>query len=156
MESDKATFTKSSETQVVMERVFSAAKDAVFRAYSDPNLIPLWWGPANLTTTVEKMDFRPGGMWRYVQRDGDGREFVFHGIYQEILPSGCMASSFEFEGTPGHTQMVSAIFEDMQGQTKLTSRTTFQSAEDRDAALDSGMEASAGDSMDRLAALVEK
>ncbi len=157
MDNGKTTFTKVSDNQVLMERVFNAPRDALFRAYTDPNQIPMWWGPRNMTTTVEKMDFRPGGMWRYVQHDGDGREAGFHGVYQEILTSGCMASSFEYEDMPGHTQMVSAIFEEIDAtHTKLTSRTTFQTIEDRDAALESGMEAGAGDSLDRLAALVEK
>ncbi len=66
----KATFIiKREAREVVMERVFDAPRELVWKAFTNPQSIPQWWGPRNLTTTVDKMDVRPGGIWRYVQRD---------------------------------------------------------------------------------------
>ena len=75
-----------SDRAVRIERVYDAPRELVFRAYTDPTLIAKWWGPAYLTTTVEKMDVRPGGAWRYVQRDPDGNVYGFHGEYREVDP----------------------------------------------------------------------
>lgn len=46
--------------EFVITGVFDAPRDRVFEAYTDPDLIPQWWGPEGLATTVDKKDFRPG------------------------------------------------------------------------------------------------
>jgi hypothetical protein len=89
-------------TEVIIPRVFDAPRELVFKTCTDPALIPRWWGPASLATTVEEMGVRPGGGWRYVQRDPD----------------------------------------------------LFDSAEDRDGSLQSGMEEGAVEGRDRFAALL--
>ena len=45
------------------ERVFDAPRERVFAAFTDPELIPRWWGPRRMTTTVDEMDVRVGGKW---------------------------------------------------------------------------------------------
>ena len=141
--------------EIVITRVFDASRELVFKTSMDPNLIPKWWGPRSLTTTVDKMDVRPGGVWRYVQRDSDGNEFAFHGVYHEISPSR-FVQTFEFEGMPGHVLLEICTFEDIDGKTKLTEKSVFESIEDRDGMLKSRMEEGAKETMDRLAVLVEK
>jgi len=73
----------------------------VFKAYTDPSIIPHWWGRRRLTTMVDKMDVRPGGVWRFVQRGPDGHEYAFNGVYREIVPPERLVQTFEFEGMPG-------------------------------------------------------
>ena len=141
--------------EIVITRVFDASRELVFKTSMDPNLIPKWWGPRSLTTTVDKMDVRPGGVWRYVQRDSDGNEFAFHGVYHEISPSR-FVQTFEFEGMPGHVLLEICTFEDIDGKTKLTEKSVFESIEDRDGMLKSRMEEGAKETLDRLAVLVEK
>ena len=61
--------TGPTERKMIMTRFFDAPRELIFKAYIDPNLIRQWWGPKRLTTTtVVKMDVRPGGIWRFVQR----------------------------------------------------------------------------------------
>ncbi len=66
--------TDRGKRQLVMSGVFNAPRERVFRAYTDPKLIPMWWGRRRRTTTVEAMNVRKGGRWRYVCRDPDGTE----------------------------------------------------------------------------------
>jgi uncharacterized protein YndB with AHSA1/START domain len=80
------TVTTPSDREIVMTRVFDAPRELVFKAYTDPSLIPQWWGPRGFTTTVDQMDVRPGGVWRFVQRGPDGSEYAFNGVYREIAP----------------------------------------------------------------------
>jgi uncharacterized protein YndB with AHSA1/START domain len=126
----------------------------VFKVLTDPNAVPQWWGPRILTTTVEKMDVRPGGIWRFVQRDPDGNEYAFHGEYREIVPPERTVSTFEFEGMPGHVVIETMTLEEHDGKTTLTETSLFESMEDRDGMLNSGMEAGASEGMDRLAELL--
>src|SRR2546428_10483095 len=139
-----------------MERTFDAPRARVFEVYTDPKLIPLWWGPRRYTTTVDKMDVRPGGVWRYISRGADGTEFAFHGTYREIKRPERLVSTFEFEGMPGHVVVDAATFEGRGGKTKVTVTSRFESVGDRGGMLKSGMEDGASQTWDRLAELLRK
>ena len=79
------------------------------------------------------MDVRPGGIWRFVQRDSDGNEYTFNGSYHEIVPPKRLVYTFEFEGMPGYVTVETVTFEEEDGsKTRLTSKTSFQRGEDRD------------------------
>jgi uncharacterized protein YndB with AHSA1/START domain len=139
---------------IVLTRHFDAPPALVYKTFTDPALIPHWWGPARLTTVVDKMDARPGGSWRFVQRDSSGQEFAFHGVYHDCQPARQTVSTFEFEGLPGHVLMETVTFEASGGGTLLTNTSVFQSQADRDGMLSSGMESGATESMDRMAAIL--
>ncbi|HYP39948.1 MAG TPA: SRPBCC family protein [Chloroflexia bacterium] len=136
--------------EIIITRIVNAPRDLVFKAYTDPNAIPQWWGPRNLTTVVDQMDVRPGGIWRFVHRDAEGNEYGFHGVYHDVVSPDRIVSTFEFEGVPGHVLLATMTFEEQDGKTKLTDASVFQSVEDRDGMLQSGMEGGASESMDRL------
>ena len=69
---------------IVMTRTFDAPRALVYRAFTDPALIPRWWGPRRYTTTVDRMEVKMGGLWRFVQHGADG-EFAFRGVYHQAL-----------------------------------------------------------------------
>ena len=81
---------------VILTRDFNSSPAEVFRAYTSPALLPRWWGPAYLATTVDRMDVRPGGSWRFVQRDPDGHEYAFYGVYHEVTPPLRLVYTFEY------------------------------------------------------------
>ena len=139
-----------------MTRVFDAPRDLVFKTMTDPNLIPQWWGSKRLTTTVDMMDVRPGGVWRFVQLGPDGNEYAFNGVYREIVPPQRMVDTFEFEGMPGHVMLETATLEEQDSKTKLVVTALFQTIEDHDGMLNSGMEEGWSESLDRLEELLEK
>ncbi len=142
--------------EVVITHMFDAARDQVFNLYTNPELIPQWWGPRRLTTKVERMETKPGGQWRFVQRDAEGKEFGFHGIYHEIKRPERVVSTFEFEGMPGHVLLETIIFEDVNGKTKVTDSSVFQSVEDRDGMVKSGMDEGSYEFGERFAEVLMK
>lgn len=146
------------ELNVTIECIFDAPREIVWKAFTDPNSIPNWWGPRIVTTTVEKMDVRPGGVWRYVQRDPDGNEYAFNGVYKEIDPLKLLSYTFNFEGIPGDHELLETLkFEEIEGgKTKVRSTAVFANIEDLEGMVNSGMEAGARESWDRLAELLEK
>ena len=138
------------EREIVTERVFDAPREKVFQAFTDPKLIPLWWGPRGVTTTVEKMDVRVGGDWRFTCDGPDGAT-AFRGTYREITPFELVEQTFEWEGMPGHIVVERAEFEDLSGgRTKLRTRSLFHTTEERDGMLASGMEGGLTESYERL------
>ena len=142
--------------EVVMTQDFDAPVRLVFQAHTDPNLIPQWWGPARLTTTIDQLDLRPGGMWRFVQRDAEGNEYAFHGVYHEVTAPKRLVYTFEFEGTPGHILLVTATFEEQDGKTRLVQQSVYRSVEDRDEMLQAGMVAGAAEGRQRLVELLRR
>lgn len=148
--------TAAKEQEMIMTRVFNAPPEFIFKAYIDPNFIPQWWGPKRLTTTVVKMDVRPGGIWRFILRESDGNEYIFKGTYHEIVPPKLLVYTFEFEGMPGHVTVETVTFEqERDGKTKLTSKSLFQTVEDRDIMLNLRVGGGAAESMDRLSGLLK-
>ena len=139
---------------VVMTRVFDAPRERMFKVYTDPLLIPQWWGTKRLTTVVDKIELKPGGVWRYVQRGADGDAFAFHGVYHEIAPPKRMVSTLEFEGVAAQVVLETATFEELEGKTRVTNRSVFQAVEDREGMVRSCMEQGALETMERLAELV--
>jgi len=138
-----------------MTRVFDAPRELVFEAHSKCEHMSRWWGPRGFTLPVCEMDFRPGGAYRFVQRGPDGAEYAFRGQYREIVPPERIVWTFEFEGMPGHVSVETATFTEQDGKTMLTATAVYDSVEDRDAVLQSGMEAGLRETWDRLAEYVE-
>jgi uncharacterized protein YndB with AHSA1/START domain len=139
---------------IVITRVFDAPRDIVFRAFTDPDLITSWWGPARHAVTVDRAEVRPGGRWRYVCRDAEGNEYSFKGVYHDITAPERVIQTFEFEGMPGHVSLETATLEEVDGKTRYVGVSVFQSVEDRDAMAKSGMQEGASETMDRLAELI--
>ncbi len=146
----KAVTTTPSEREIHVERFFEAPRDRVFDAYTNPELIPRWWGPYGTTTIVEELDARTGGFWRYVCRNSDGSETVFRGVFREVSPPERIVQTFEWDGMPGYVSVDTAEFEDLGDRTKVTSTSVFYTSEERDGMIESGMERGMNETFNRL------
>lgn len=142
--------------EIIITRLFDARRERVFKVMMDPALIPQWWGPRSHTTVVDKMEVRPGGMWRFISHDPSGTAFAFHGVYHSITAPERVVDTFEFEGEPGHVLLETHTLEERGGQTLLTSHIVYESVEDRDGMVASGMEWGQNESMERLTELLAK
>ena len=144
------TVTTPSDLEVQLVREFDARRDLVFKAMSSTEHLRHWWGPAGSTLVTCEMDFRPGGAWRFVERDSEGQEWGFRGEVREIVPPEKVVQTFEFEGMPGHISVETMRLEDLGARTRITVTSVFSSKEDRDGMISSGMESGAGETYDRL------
>ena len=140
--------------QIIITREFEAPRELVFRAYTEPELLVRWLGPRELTMTIDEYDVRDGGRWRYIHTDAEGNEYGFHGVFHGTPSLGGMVQTFEFEGTPGHVSLDTYTLEEHDGRTLMRSVSSFQSVEDRDAIVASGMEHGVRDSGERLGELL--
>lgn len=139
-----------------ISREVDAPRDLVYRAYTDPELLVQWLGPRRLTMTIERWDVRDGGAWRYTHRDQDGNEFGFHGVFHGPPSIDRMVQTFEFEGAPGHVSLDTLTLEETDGQTLFRIHSVYQSVDDRDAMIESGMESGLNEGFDRLDELVAR
>lgn len=151
----RAILTMPTDREIRVERIFDAPRERVFALWTDPELIPEWWGPRGATTVVDHADPRPGGSWRFVILS-KGVEQGFHGTYREIVAPERVVQTFEWEGLPGHVSVETAVFEDLGERTKVITTSVFDTTEDRDGMLGSGMESGMNDTYERFDELLAR
>jgi uncharacterized protein YndB with AHSA1/START domain len=141
---------------LTFERTFDAPREKVWKAITDPEAVPHWWGKHGTTTIVEEMDVRPGGKWRYVSRAGDRDDVTFYGEYLEVDPPRGFKWTFMFdvEGIGPMGGPETWILEDLGGRTKVISTGHMGSVEVLEGALATGMVEGALETWDRLEALL--
>jgi uncharacterized protein YndB with AHSA1/START domain len=136
--------------EVVITRVFDAPREKVWRAYSDPELVVKWLGPRSLAGKIDAWEVKPGGRWAMTHSDDQG-EYKFHGFYHGVKEPEMASRTFEFHGMPDHVSFETAYLEDLgNGKTKVRSVSVFQSPEDRDGMIQSGMEKGVVEGNERL------
>jgi uncharacterized protein YndB with AHSA1/START domain len=142
--------------EVIITRTFNAPKAKVWRAFSEPELVKQWLGPRRLKMEIEEWDMRPGGSYRYVHSDETG-SYGFHGVIHGIYGQEKVVQTFEFEGLPepGHVSLDTLLLEEKDGKTKVTTISVFQTVEDRDGMIQSGMEGGVTEGHDRLDELLQ-
>jgi uncharacterized protein YndB with AHSA1/START domain len=137
----KTQVTTPNELEIRIERLFDAPRDHVFAVWTDPKLIPEWWGDA---TVVEEMDVRAGGRWRFRIANGG----VVEGEYREVVAPERLVQTFQ-----NHLQTLE--FEDVDGGTKLTQTMRFETTEQRDMTMQYGVEAGAEAGFERVDAVLQ-
>jgi uncharacterized protein YndB with AHSA1/START domain len=156
--------TKVEGQELILERVFDAPRELVFKAFSEAEHLKHWWGPRGWTVTVCTVDFRPGGIWHYCMKCIDKNQGDFYGyeswgkaVYREIIEGEKIsyvdyfsdAEGNEAEGMP--SSQITMTFVEYEGKTKLVSRAQYASAEALKAVLEMGMEQGITETWDRLA-----
>ena len=154
--SNETTTIYSEDGDLVFERTFDAPRDKVWKALTDPEIVPRWWGKHGTTTTVVEMDVRPGGTWRYVSSAPDRDDVEFYGEYLEIDPPHGYKWTFMFDvdgmGPMGGPETFT--LEDLGGRTKVVSIGHMGSVEAIEGAIATGMIPGALETWDRLEALL--
>jgi uncharacterized protein YndB with AHSA1/START domain len=137
-------------------REFDAPRERVFRAWTDPQIVPQWLGPRGLAMKEFEYDARPGGSYHYVHADERG-EYAFRGVFHNVVPDELIIQTFEYEGAPNQVSLQAARFDDLGGgRTRLHMHSVYTTVESRDAMVASGMEHGVRDSMQRLDELLAR
>jgi uncharacterized protein YndB with AHSA1/START domain len=116
-----------------LERSFDAPREAVFAAWTDPEVLRRWWaaGP-DWDTPEAEVDLRIGGGYRLAMRDpGSGDVHVVVGEYTEVVPPERLAYTWTWEhDSPGSAgSIVTVLFRDDGDRTTvLLTHTGFTEA----------------------------
>jgi len=138
------------EPLIRFRRSFSAPRERVWRAWTNPELLAQWLGPRALTMTACEMDLRPGGAWRFVHAAPDGTEHGFHGEFTEVDPPRRLARTFVYDPWPEDSMEEWFELQEVDGGTLLVGASRHASIESRDKHVESGMETGMTESMERL------
>ena len=135
------TVTTPDELEIRVERIFDAPRAHVFSVWTDPKLIPDWWGDG---TVVEEMDVRAGGKYRFRTAFG-----VVEGEDVEVDAPRRLVQTIQ-----NHVQTLE--FEDLGEQTKLTQTMRFATTQERDTTMQYGVEEGAKGGFARVDALLQR
>ena len=127
-----STLTLLSDTEIMLVRSFAAPRELVWRAFTDPKLLPKWNGPAEAQMTLCEMDVRPGGKFRWAW----GTAFETGGIIRQAdKPRLLVMESMFPDPTP---EVRSHTFDEKDGRTTVTIRIKTATKALRDELLASG------------------
>ena len=153
---DSYVVTTPSDREVRFTRLFDAPRQLVFDAMTRPEHVRRWWGclTDKHSVSVCEIDLRPGGAWRFIGRGPDGDIPAFYGVYREIAPPERVVFTEIFEPYPDVESVVTTIFTEENGKTRITVTARYPTVEVRDMVMKTGMAEGAGISYDRLEELV--
>jgi uncharacterized protein YndB with AHSA1/START domain len=142
---------------LVLERIFDAPRELVWKAWTNPAQLAQWWGPKCFTNPVCRADVRPGGEIYVEMRAPDGTVYPMSGRYHEIVkPERIVFSSgaLDAEGKPMFDIMSTVTLSDVGGKTSLKLEAKVTSMTALAPQHLSGMREGWSQSLDRLAELV--
>lgn len=123
-------------SDLVINRVFNAPREVVWKAWTDPEQMKHWSAPKGFTVPVSEGTLRLGGKWRACMRKPDGTELWLGGVYREIVPPERLVFTHAWDGKdgqPGPETLVTVTLTERQGKTEMAFRQSgFDSVDSRD------------------------
>jgi uncharacterized protein YndB with AHSA1/START domain len=124
------------ERELVLTLTLNAPRAAIWRCWTEPDLLKQWFCPRPWTVPEAEMDVRPGGVFRTVMRGPEGEAMNNPGVYLDVVPQERLVFTDAFTSgwEPSEKPFMTAIvtFEDEDGgKTRYTARARHWSAEDK-------------------------
>ena len=94
---------EKAESELVIERVFDAPRELVWRAWTEAERLAQWWGPKGCEIEVKTLEFQPGGVFLYCMRLPDGNAMWGKFTYNEIEEPSRMSYISAFSDENGGT-----------------------------------------------------
>ncbi len=126
----------SAGKRMTITRGFQAPKPLVWDAFTHPDQLVKWWGPKGFTTTVTRMDVRPGGIWHYCMSSPEWGDSWGLATYSEVSPPDRIVYEDAFSNAEGTVNpdlpvsVISIAFTEVGGRTTLTIVTEYATEED--------------------------
>jgi len=123
------------DREIVITRTFDAPRELVWEAFTKPEHLVHWWGPNGFTTTIEEHDFRPGGRFKQVMHGPDGTNYPNLSVFREIVPEERIVYTHgggKETGRGAHFEATWTFEAIGKDKTRVTGRSVFPTAEDRD------------------------
>jgi uncharacterized protein YndB with AHSA1/START domain len=167
---DKTKVTKDLENNtLIIERVFDAPQEKLWRAYADREWFEAWWGPEGWQTTTKDFDFKVGGRIHYGMKCEDPKQTDWFGktawgvmTIEAIDEPHSFTASDSFCDADGTidanmpTQKFAVELADVDGQTNLISRSVCDTAEQLEMLVKMGMAEGFASQLNRLETLLNK
>lgn len=151
------------QADMMITRVFKAPRPLVYKLWTDPKYVALWWGIEAATNPVCEMDVRPGGRWRIDMRTSGGTVYPNEFEFLEVVENKRLVygdlPQVQAPDRKGDSLSRTAIhtvtFDDEGSGTRVCLETCFASEAERDRVLKTGIKEGIGQSFDRFERLLD-
>jgi uncharacterized protein YndB with AHSA1/START domain len=126
----------ANDRDLVLSLLLDAPRAAIWRCWTEPELMLQWFAPLPWTTSKVEADLRPGGANLIVMRSPEGKDFPNRGTYLEIVPYEKLVFTDAYLGDwqPSEKAFFTAIltFADEGGKTRYTATARHWTVEDKE------------------------
>lgn len=148
------------DRDLVLHRLVDAPPAALYRCWTEPELLKRWFAPEPWTVPEAEIDLRVGGASRIVMRGPDGTDYPSRGVYLEIVRDARLVFTDAFVDawtpSPKPFMTVMVTFEAAEGdRTRYAARARHWTAADRARHEDMGFHQGWGRCADQMARLAE-
>jgi uncharacterized protein YndB with AHSA1/START domain len=112
----------TTKPSLTIKRRINAAPAKVYAAWTDPEKIVAWFGPAKVKqgSLKAETDLRVGGSYRINFTREDGEYFQVGGIYREVVPNERLVFSWAWHSTPERESLLTISLKPDGAGTLLT------------------------------------
>ena len=111
---------EGSDYVVQIERTFDVPAEAVFDAWTSPEVMRRWFHPGpDWGTPDAEVDLRVGGTVRVVMRRPDGTEASAQGVFKLIERPRRLVMTWTFDDQPSNEQLLELSFSEAEGATTV-------------------------------------
>jgi uncharacterized protein YndB with AHSA1/START domain len=148
------------QNSIRVEREFAAPLEPVWRAWTEKDILDLWWAPKPWKARTKSMDFREGGTWLYAMVGPEGEEHWARADYKSITPMQAFSGDDAFCNPEGvnHDMPEShwnVRFSETDGSTVVNIEMTFDKPEHLEANLKMGFKEGLTAAMENLDGLLK-
>jgi uncharacterized protein YndB with AHSA1/START domain len=115
----------TSDRELYITKVLNAPRALVYKVWTEPEHIAMWWGPNGFTTTIHEMDLKPGGAWNLTMHGPDGTDYKNKSVFVEVVKP----ERIVFDHISSPKFRASVLFEEEGNKTRIHWRMLFETAE---------------------------
>lgn len=155
-------FVPTAPNKMKITRSFAAPVANVWKAWTQPALLDLWWAPRPWKTVTKRMDFREGGTWLYSMNGPEGEVHFCRNDYKTIQPNTGFSSVDAFCDEEGNINTDfprtdwAVTFTEAGSETRATIELTFATEADLEKIAELGFKEGFTAALENLDELIEK
>ena len=141
------------DREIVLSRVVAAPRELVFKVWTDPQHLPVWFGPEGFKVETHEIDIRVGGRWRFVFVGPDGTRYDNRVVFLKIEPPHLLEMNHgaDKDDDPNLFRTIVTFDEQSDGKTVVTLRQLHPTKANRDGAIGFGAVEFGYQTLDKLA-----
>jgi uncharacterized protein YndB with AHSA1/START domain len=107
-----------------LSKIIKTPRSRAFAAWTQPADLMRWFAPGVMQPDSVNVDLRVGGTFRWAMcgpspRTGQNMQVVFSGQYLDIIADKLLRFSWQSEGNPDDSTVVTVAFNDVDGGTEI-------------------------------------
>ena len=145
------------DREIVLSRVIAAPRELVFKVWTDPQQLPMWFGPEGFKVETHEIDIRVGGQWRFLFVGPDGTRYDNRMVFRKIEPPHLLEMDHgdDTEDDPNRFRTIVTFDEQSNGKTVVTLRQLLPTKARRDVTIGFGAVELGYQTLDKLARHVD-